>query len=225
MEREATVFAALLSDPDRPYAVILGGSKVSDKLGVIGNLLARVDRLLIGGGMVFTFLAAKGMEVGDSLLEADQISVCRGFIDQAASTGVDLVLPVDVVVADSFSPDAATMIVSADHIETGWRGLDIGPATAELFAAKLADARTIVWNGPMGVFEMAPFAHGTRAVAQAMIDAKAMTVVGGGDSAAAIRLLGLPEEQFTHISTGGGASLEYLEGKTLPGLAILEERS
>ena len=225
VEREATVFAALLSDPDRPYAVILGGSKVSDKLGVIGNLLARVDRLLIGGGMVFTFLAAKGMEVGDSLLEADQISVCRGFIDQAASTGVDLVLPVDVVVADSFSPDAATMIVSADHIETGWRGLDIGPATAELFAAKLADARTIVWNGPMGVFEMAPFAHGTRAVAQAMIDAKAMTVVGGGDSAAAIRLLGLPEEQFTHISTGGGASLEYLEGKTLPGLAILEERS
>ena len=224
VEREATVFAALLSDPDRPYAVILGGSKVSDKLGVIGNLLARVDRLLIGGGMVFTFLAAKGMEVGDSLLEADQISVCRGFIDQAASTGVDLVLPVDVVVADSFSPDAATMIVSADHIETGWRGLDIGPATAELFAAKLADARTIVWNGPMGVFEMAPFAHGTRAVAQAMIDAKAMTVVGGGDSAAAIRLLGLPEEQFTHISTGGGASLEYLEGKTLPGLAILEER-
>ena len=225
VEREATVFAALLSDPDRPYAVILGGSKVSDKLGVIGNLLARVDRLLIGGGMAFTFLAAKGMEVGDSLLEADQISVCRGFIDQAASTGVDLVLPVDVVVADSFSPDAATMIVSADHIETGWRGLDIGPATAELFAAKLADARTIVWNGPMGVFEMAPFAHGTRAVAQAMIDAKAMTVVGGGDSAAAIRLLGLPEEQFTHISTGGGASLEYLEGKTLPGLAILEERS
>ena len=224
VEREATVFAALLSDPDRPYAVILGGSKVSDKLGVIGNLLARVDRLLIGGGMAFTFLAAKGMEVGDSLLEADQISVCRGFIDQAASTGVDLVLPVDVVVADSFSPDAATMIVSADHIETGWRGLDIGPATAELFAAKLADARTIVWNGPMGVFEMAPFAHGTRAVAQAMIDAKAMTVVGGGDSAAAIRLLGLPEEQFTHISTGGGASLEYLEGKTLPGLAILEER-
>ncbi len=225
VEREATVFAALLSDPDRPYAVILGGSKVSDKLGVIGNLLSRVDRLLIGGGMAFTFLAAKGMAVGDSLLEADQISVCRGFIDQAASTGVDLVLPVDVVVADSFSPDAATMIVSADHIETGWRGLDIGPATAELFAAKLADARTIVWNGPMGVFEMAPFAHGTRAVAQAMIDAKAMTVVGGGDSAAAIRLLGLPEEQFTHISTGGGASLEYLEGKTLPGLAILEERS
>jgi len=225
VEREATVFAALLSDPDRPYAVILGGSKVSDKLGVIGNLLSKVDRLLIGGGMAFTFLAAKGMAVGDSLLEADQISVCREFIDQAAATGVDLVLPMDVVVADSFSPDAATKIVSADHIETGWRGLDIGPATAELFAAKLADARTIVWNGPMGVFEMAPFAHGTRAVAQAMIDAKAMTVVGGGDSAAAIRLLGLPEEQFTHISTGGGASLEYLEGKTLPGLAILEERS
>jgi phosphoglycerate kinase len=220
---EAKVFGKVLSDPDRPYAVVLGGSKVSDKLGVIGNLLGQVDRLLVGGGMCFTFLAAQGMGVGNSLLEADQVEACRGFLDQAAAKGVDLVLPVDVVVADAFSADAATKVVPTSGIEAGWMGLDIGPDTVELFRAKLADAHTVVWNGPMGVFEMAPFAEGTRAVAEAITRVDGTTVVGGGDSAAAVRLLGLPEDGFTHISTGGGASLELLEGKTLPGLAVLEE--
>ncbi len=219
---EAQVFGKVLGDPDRPYVVVLGGSKVSDKLGVIGNLLGQVDRLLIGGGMCFTFLAAQGHEVGDSLLEADQVATCKGFLEQAESTGVELVLPVDVVVAREFAADSENKVVDADKIEAGWRGLDIGPETAELFADRLADARTVVWNGPMGVFEMAPFAAGTRAVAEAIIASGGTTVVGGGDSAAAVRLLGLPEDGFTHISTGGGASLELLEGKTLPGLAVLE---
>jgi phosphoglycerate kinase len=223
VQAEAEVFGKVLSDPDRPYVVVLGGSKVSDKLGVIGNLLHQVDRLLVGGGMCFTFLAAQGHEVGDSLLEEDQVASCRGFLDEAAATGVELVLPVDLVVAREFSADSETKVVSADAIGPGWRGLDIGPETAELFASRLADARTVVWNGPMGVFEMAPFAAGTRAVAEAIIAVHGTTVVGGGDSAAAVRLLGLPEDGFTHISTGGGASLELLEGKTLPGLAVLEE--
>ena len=218
---EAEIFGKVLGDPDRPYVVVLGGSKVSDKLGVIGNLLGHVDRLLVGGGMCYTFLAAQGHGVGDSLLEADQIDTCRGFLADAAARGVELVLPVDIVVADQFSADAAHHVVDADAIEPGWRGLDIGPATAQLFADRLAGARTVVWNGPMGVFEMAPFAAGTRAVAEAIIATGATTVVGGGDSAAAVRLLGLPETGFTHISTGGGASLELLEGKTLPGLAVL----
>ncbi len=223
---EARVFGTVLGDPERPYVVVLGGSKVSDKLGVIGNLLGQVDRLLVGGGMCFTFLAAQGFEVGDSLLEVDQVATCKGFLEQAAATGVELALPVDVVVARSFSADSENKVVGVHEIEPGWRGLDIGPESAELFADRLADARTVVWNGPMGVFEMAPFAAGTRAVAEAIIACGAtgaMTVVGGGDSAAAVRLLGLPEDGFTHISTGGGASLELLEGKTLPGLAVLEE--
>jgi phosphoglycerate kinase len=220
---EARVFGKVLNDPDRPYVVVLGGSKVSDKLGVIGNLLQQVDRLLVGGGMCFTFLAAQGHPVGDSLLEADQVDVCRGFLADATARGVALILPVDVVVADAFSADAATKVVPADAIEPGWRGLDIGPQTVELFAAALSDARTVVWNGPMGVFEMPPFAAGTRAVAEAIIAVDGTTVVGGGDSAAAVRLLGLPEDGFTHISTGGGASLELLEGKTLPGLAVLDD--
>ena len=220
---EATVFAQLLADPARPYVVILGGSKVSDKLGVIGNLIGRVDRLLIGGGMAFTFLAAAGYPVGDSLLEADQIDTVKGFVEQARASGVDLLIPVDVVIADAFATDAATDVVPADAIPEGWRGLDIGPKTAVLFAKQIAEAATVVWNGPMGVFEMAPFAAGTRAVAEALAASNAMTVVGGGDSAAAIRLLGLDEGDFSHISTGGGASLEFLEGKTLPGLAILKE--
>lgn len=220
---EARVFRKVLDDPDRPYVVVLGGSKVSDKLGVIGNLLGSVDRLLIGGGMAFTFLKAQGHEVGDSLLEADQVDTVRGFIDDAALRGVELVLPVDVVVADDFSAEADVRVVPADGIEPGWRGLDIGPQTIELFRSRIADARTVVWNGPMGVFEWAPFAEGTRSVAQAIIDCEGTTVVGGGDSAAAVRLLGLPEDGFTHISTGGGASLEFLEGKTLPGIAVLEE--
>ncbi|MEZ5116829.1 MAG: phosphoglycerate kinase [Candidatus Nanopelagicales bacterium] len=221
--KEAQVFSKVLSDPDRPYVVVLGGSKVSDKLGVIENLMDSVDRLLIGGGMCFTFLKAQGHEVGTSLLEEDQVATVRGFLDDAALRGVDLVLPVDVVVAREFSAEAEFKVVPVDEIEPGWMGLDIGPATIELFRSKLSDARTVVWNGPMGVFEMAPFSEGTRAVAQAIIDADGTTVVGGGDSAAAVRLLGLPEDGFTHISTGGGASLEFLEGKTLPGLAVLEE--
>ncbi len=220
--KEARVFQKVLSDPDRPYVVVLGGAKVSDKLGVITNLLKSVDRLLIGGGMCYTFLAAKGYGVGNSLLEADQIDTCKDLIADAAERGVDLVLPVDVVAATAFSNDADHKVVPADSIEDGWMGLDIGPASIELFTAKLADAKTIVWNGPAGVFEMPNYAAGTRAVAQAMIDADAMTVVGGGDSAAAVRILGLDESGFTHISTGGGASLEFLEGKELPGIAVLE---
>lgn len=225
VHKEATVFSGLLANPARPYVVVLGGSKVSDKLGVIGNLIGRVDRLLIGGGMAFTFLAAQGHDVGDSLLEADQIGVVRGFLDQASAAGVELVLPVDVVVADAFAADARTSVVTASGIEAGWRGLDIGPETVALFATKIADAGTVVWNGPMGVFEMAPFAAGTRGVAEAIAACGGLTVVGGGDSAAAIRLLGLDEADFGHISTGGGASLEFLEGKDLPGLTVLEERT
>ena len=223
VQAEAEIFGKVLHNPDRPYVVVLGGSKVSDKLGVIGNLLQHVDRLLIGGGMCFTFLAAQGHGVGNSLLEADQIQTCREFLDDAAKRGVELLLPVDVVVADRFSADATTKVVPVDAIEPGWSGLDIGPATVALFASRLADAKTVVWNGPMGVFELAPFAHGTKSVAEAIIAVDGTTVVGGGDSAAAVRLLGLPEDGFTHISTGGGASLELLEGKTLPGLAVLEE--
>ena len=223
VHKEASVFSKILSDPARPFVVILGGSKVSDKLGVIGNLLGRVDRLLIGGGMAYTFLAAQGLEVGNSLLEADQIDVVRGFIEQAKERGVELLLPVDFVIADAFAPDANTTIVSADAIPAGWQGLDIGPMTRELFASRIADADTVVWNGPMGVFEMEAFAHGTKAVAIAMTNSSAMTVIGGGDSAAAVRILDVDESKFSHISTGGGASLEFLEGKTLPGIAILEE--
>ena len=223
VHKEASVFGRIMAGPARPFVVVLGGSKVSDKLGVIGNLITRVDRLLIGGGMAYTFLAAQGHGVGTSLLEADQLDTVRGFMDQAAARGVELLLPVDVVIADAFAADAATQVVDVDAIPDGWMGLDIGPRTAELFAARIADAGTVVWNGPMGVFEMAPFAGGTLAVARAMADSDALTVIGGGDSAAAVRLLDVDEEKFTHISTGGGASLEFLEGKTLPGLAVLEE--
>ncbi len=225
VHKEASVFGKLLTDPDRPYVVVLGGSKVSDKLGVIGNLITRVDRLLIGGGMAYTFLAAQGYEVGTSLLEADQIDAVKGFIAEAESKGVSLLVPVDVVVADAFAADAETEVVNADAIPAGWMGLDIGPRTRELFAASIADAGTVVWNGPMGVFEMEPFAAGTLAVARAMADSGALTVIGGGDSAAAVRILDVDEDAFSHISTGGGASLEFLEGKTLPGLAVLEENA
>ena len=221
--QEAAVFKKVLESPDRPYVVVLGGSKVSDKLGVIGNLLTVVDELLIGGGMCFTFLAALGYEVGESLLEVDQIDTVKGFLATAKERGVKLTLPTDIVVADAFAADANVKVVPANGIEAGWRGLDIGPDSQAAFAAAIAGARTVVWNGPMGVFEMAPFAAGTRAVAQAMVDSDGMTVVGGGDSAAAVRTLGLDEAAFTHISTGGGASLEFLEGKTLPGIAVLED--
>ena len=223
VQTEAEVFRKVLEDPDRPYVVILGGAKVSDKLGVIDNLLKSVDRLLIGGGMCYTFLAAKGYGVGDSLLEADQIDTVRQVLADAQKRGVEVVLPVDIVVADDFAPDAATATVPADGIEPGWRGLDIGPESVALFQSKLADARTIVWNGPMGVFEIPAFAAGTRAVAETVAASNAFTVIGGGDSAAAVRQFGLPDDDFSHISTGGGASLEFLEGKTLPGIAVLEE--
>ena len=223
VHQEASVFGGIMAEPSRPFVVILGGSKVSDKLGVIGNLIGRVDRLLIGGGMAYTFLKAQGLGVGESLLEADQVDTVRGFIDEAATRGVELLLPVDFVVADRFAADAQTEIVAADAIPDGWMGLDIGPRTRELFASKIADAGTVVWNGPMGVFEMEPFAGGTLAVAQAMAESSGFTVIGGGDSAAAVRQLDVDETRFTHISTGGGASLEFLEGKTLPGLAVLEE--
>jgi phosphoglycerate kinase len=219
---EVEAFDRVLRDPERPYVVVLGGSKVSDKLGVIDNLLAKVDRLLVGGGMCFTFLKAQGYEVGGSLLEADQLDTVRGFLDQAGEHGVEIVLPVDVVVAAEVDENAETMVVAAAAIPADQKGLDIGPETVELFRDKLTDARTVVWNGPMGVFELAPFAEGTRQVALAIAGVDGTTVVGGGDSAAAIRQLDLDESGFTHISTGGGASLELLEGKTLPGLTVLE---
>jgi phosphoglycerate kinase len=223
VQAESEVFRKVLSDPERPYVVILGGAKVSDKLGVIGNLLGSVDRILIGGGMCYTFLAAQGHDVGNSLLEADQIDTVRGVMDEARDRGVELVLPIDIVAADAFAADAQTRTVPVDSMAEGWMGLDIGPATVDLFRSRLRDARTVVWNGPMGVFEMEPFAAGTRAIADTLAESDAFTVIGGGDSAAAIRQFGIPEDRFSHISTGGGASLEFLEGKTLPGLAVLEE--
>ncbi|MDN5917755.1 MAG: phosphoglycerate kinase [Pseudonocardia sp.] len=207
--------------PERPYTVVLGGSKVSDKLAVIEALLPTVDRLLVGGGMCFTFLAAQGYGVGSSLLEADQVDNCRRLLESGR-----IVLPVDIVVADAFSADANTRTVTVDGIPDGWSGLDIGPDSVSAFSSLLRTTRTVFWNGPMGVFEMAPFASGTRGVAQAIVDATsagAFSVVGGGDSAAAVRALGVGEEGFSHISTGGGASLEFLEGETLPGVAVLED--
>ncbi|MFB6907084.1 phosphoglycerate kinase [Streptomyces bacillaris] len=224
---EVGVLKKLTTDVKRPYAVVLGGAKVSDKLGVIDHLLEKADRILIGGGMVFTFLAAQGHEVGASLLQEDQIPVVKEYIERAKERGVEFVLPVDVLVAGEF-PDmkakapAHPATVAADAIPAGQMGLDIGPESRKLYASKLADTATVFWNGPMGVFEHPDYAEGTRAVAQALIDSPAFTVVGGGDSAAAVRILGFDENAFGHISTGGGASLEYLEGKTLPGLAALE---
>ncbi|PRY18006.1 phosphoglycerate kinase [Kineococcus rhizosphaerae] len=227
---EVAVLQRLTTDPERPYAVVLGGSKVSDKLGVIDNLLGTLltegDRLLVGGGMVFTFLKAVGHEVGKSLLEADQLEKVNEYIATAKAKGVQLVLPTDVVAATAFAADADPQVVPADAIPADRLGLDIGPDSSAAFAAALADARTVFWNGPMGVFEMEPYAGGTRAVAQAIVDAGtasgAFSVVGGGDSAAAVRTLGFADSQFGHISTGGGASLEYLEGKQLPGLDVLD---
>ena len=219
---EITVLNRLIHDAERPYVVVLGGSKVSDKLGVIDNLLGTVDRLLIGGGMVFTFLKAQGYEVGKSLLEEDQLDAVRGYVEQAAAKGVELVLPVDIVAATAFAEDADHDIVDVADFPADRIGLDIGPRSSALFADKLKDAQTVFWNGPMGVFEMAPFAEGTRAIAQAITEVDGLTVVGGGDSAAAVRQLGFDEKAFGHISTGGGASLELLEGKELPGLSALE---
>jgi phosphoglycerate kinase len=218
--RELEVLRRLTADDaGRPYIVVLGGSKVSDKLAVIQALLPRVDKLLIGGGMCFTFIKAQGHGVGKSLLEEDMVDTCRDLLTQAADK---IVLPVDIVVADKFAADAQTRVVAADAIPDGWLGLDIGPESVAAFSDNLAGARTVFWNGPMGVFELAPFAAGTRGVAEAITKVDGFTVVGGGDSAAAVRQLGIPEDAFGHISTGGGASLEYLEGKTLPGVEVLE---
>ena len=223
---EVEVMRALREQPRRPYAVILGGAKVSDKLGVIESLITVADRLLIGGGMAFTFLKAQGYEVGTSLLEQDQVDTVRGYLETAAERGVEIVLPVDIVVAAAFAADARHEVVAAHAIPAHMMGLDIGPTSAKLFAEKLADAQTVFWNGPMGAFEMEPFASGTQTVAKALVERTkdgALTVVGGGDSAAAVREFGHADDDFGHISTGGGASLEFLEGKELPGLQVLED--
>jgi len=223
---ELDVLDRLTEKPEAPYTVILGGSKVSDKLGVIGHLLPRVNSLLIGGGMLFTFLAAQGHKVGASLLEVDQIETVRGYLAEAERLGVKIVLPTDVVVASKFGADAEYVTTPADQIEdtpfgAAGLGLDIGPDTAAAFAAIIRESKTVFWNGPMGVFELAPFADGTRTVAAALTEVNGLSVVGGGDSAAAVRILGFNDDQFGHISTGGGASLEFLEGKRLPGLEVL----
>jgi phosphoglycerate kinase len=218
---EIAVLQRLTGDPERPYVVVLGGSKVSDKLAVIDNLLGKADKLLVGGGMLFTFLAAQGRPVGRSLLEEDQVDACREYLRRAADTGVELLLPTDVVVAPEFRADAAPTVVAADAIPDDQLGLDIGPDSAAAFADAIRGARTVFWNGPMGVFEFDAFAAGTRAVAQALTEVDGLSVVGGGDSAAAVRALGFSDDAFGHISTGGGASLEYLEGKPLPGIDVL----
>jgi phosphoglycerate kinase len=220
---EIEVLRRLTENPERPYVVVLGGSKVSDKLGVIDNLLGKADRLLIGGGMVFTFLAAQGHEVGKSLLEEDQLETCRTYLSRAEDSGVQILLPTDVVVAPAFAADAEPTVVPADQIPADQLGLDIGPESAKAFADALGDARTVFWNGPMGVFEFDAFAGGTRTVAEALTRIDGLSVVGGGDSAAAVRKLGFDESAFGHISTGGGASLEYLEGKSLPGIDVLDD--
>ena len=223
---EIDVLRRLTVDPARPYVVVLGGSKVSDKLGVIDNLLGKADRLLIGGGMVFTFLKAQGHEVGKSLLEEDQLDTCRSYLARAEESGVEILLPTDIVVDTAFPSgdrEPQPSVVAATEIPADALGLDIGPESGKAFAAALADAQTVFWNGPMGVFEVSAFAEGTRAVAEALTKVPGLSVVGGGDSAAAVRTLGFDESAFGHISTGGGASLEYLEGKELPGIKVLED--
>jgi phosphoglycerate kinase len=220
--RESEVFDQLLERAERPYTVILGGSKVGDKLGVIESLLPRVDNLLIGGGMAYTFLLSLGLEIGESISQPDFMDAAHGFLIQAQDLGVNLRLPVDFVVADRFAPDAVTAIVDQRSIPASHTGLDIGPRTRELYAEIIGDSATIIWNGPMGVFEMEAFSGGTLAVARAMADSQGFTVIGGGDSAAAVRILEVDHNKFDHISTGGGAGLEFLEGKNLPGLTVLE---
>jgi phosphoglycerate kinase len=226
VEAETEILHRLTTDTERPYTVVLGGSKVSDKLGVIEHLLPRVDRLLIGGGMVFTFLAAQGHRVGASLCEVDRLDTVRDYLDTARELGVEVILPTDIVIASEFAADAEFTVASSDAMEdtpfgASGLGLDIGPETSRRFADLVRSSRTVFWNGPMGVFEMAAFASGTRAVATALTEMDGLGVVGGGDSAAAIRALGFPDASFGHISTGGGASLEFLEGKPLPGLEVL----
>lgn len=224
VEKEIAALSRATTDPARPYVVVLGGSKVSDKLGVIENLLGKANTLCIGGGMVFTFLAAQGYEVGNSLLEEDQLDTVKGYLDTAQREGVEIVLPTDILVAPKFAADSPATAVPAAQMPADQIGLDIGPESARAFQETIAAGNTVVWNGPMGVFEFPAFAGGTRAVAQGLIDSTqrgGFTIVGGGDSAAAVRLLGFDEDSFGHISTGGGASLEYLEGKVLPGIDVL----
>ena len=228
IEKELDVLTRLTSTPERPYAVVLGGSKVSDKLGVIDHLLPTVNKLIVGGGMVFTFLAAQGFKVGSSLLEVDQIDTCKEYLKRAAELGIEVILPTDIVVASKFGADAEVAVTAADSIESSpfgdkGLGLDIGPESAARFAAEIASSKTVFWNGPMGVFEVDKFANGTRAVAKALTEVQGLSVVGGGDSAAAVRILGFSDDQFGHISTGGGASLEFLEGKKLPGIEVLND--
>ncbi|NBO78122.1 MAG: phosphoglycerate kinase [Actinobacteria bacterium] len=223
VEAEQKAFDKVLNNPERPYVVVLGGSKVSDKLGVIKNLINKVDLLLIGGGMAFTFLKAKGFEVGQSLLEQDRIEEVNQLMKLAQEKNVQIVLPVDVVISKELDGSSEVKTIDVENIPSDQKGLDIGPKTIDLFSSKLNQAKTVIWNGPMGVFEVKQFSNGTKEIAQKISELSAYTVVGGGDSAAAIRLLGLDESKFDHISTGGGASLELLEGKELPGLKVLEE--
>jgi len=223
MERELEALAGTLANPERPFITIIGGAKISDKIGVIENLLSKVDALLIGGGMANTFLLAQGYAMGDSLVESASLDLAKRMIDLAAARGTKLLLPTDAVVADAFSPTANTMVVAVTDVKPGWRILDIGPATRAVYAAQVAAAKTVIWNGPMGVFEMPAFAEGTRAVAQALADSSAKSIVGGGDSVAAIEQMGLAD-RVSHISTGGGASLELLEGRVLPGVDALNNR-
>ena len=223
MIKEIATMGKALAAPERPFVAILGGAKVSDKIGVIRNLMTRVDALLIGGGMAYTFLKAKGSEVGDSLLDVEHISLAGELMEEAARRGVRLLLPVDVVVAQAFSADAPRQVVDASAITAGWQGLEIGPTTRERVVEEIARARTVSWNGPLGVFEMAPYAEGTRRIAEALAESRATTIIGGGDTAAAVEKFGLAE-RMTHVSTGGGASLEFLEGRELPGVAVLQDR-
>ncbi len=221
--KELDFLGSALEKPVRPFVAILGGAKVADKIGVIDNLINKVDSIIIGGGMAYTFLKAKGFEVGSSLVDNESIDLALNLLKKAEEKGVDIFLPVDAIEADKFDVNAKTQVVPAEHMSEGWMGLDIGPATKMLYADKIRTARTIVWNGPMGVFEMEPFAEGTKAVAKAMAESDAVTIIGGGDSAAAVKIFGYADA-MTHISTGGGASLEFLEGKALPGVEALQDK-
>ncbi len=223
MQKEIETMGKALQNPERPFVAVLGGKKVSDKIGVIENLLGKVNTLIIGGAMAYTFLKARGYEIGNSILDEENVDFARRMIDEAPKKGAKLLLPIDVAVADAFKEDAKQQIVAVDKIPSGWQGMDIGPKTREAFADEIRRAKTVVWNGPMGVFEMPPFAVGTRAVAEAMAECRGTTIIGGGDSAAAVELLGFADK-MTHISTGGGASLEFLEGKKLPGVAALNDK-
>ncbi|HEY0736625.1 MAG TPA: phosphoglycerate kinase [Herpetosiphonaceae bacterium] len=223
LEKELEYIGGAIEDPQRPFVTVIGGAKISDKIGVIENLLGKVDALLIGGGMANTFLLAQGHKVGDSLVEQESVDVAKDLLQKAADRNVKLMLPVDVLIADAFDNNANTQVVAADAVPDGWRILDIGPQSVEQYSAVIKDAKTVIWNGPMGVFEMPKFAEGTRAIAQAMADSQATTIIGGGDSVAAVEQMNLAE-RMSHISTGGGASLELLEGKELPGVAALKDK-